>query len=482
MKQALRRIGLRCRLRLIVCPGGWAGLLFAVVVVGNGRMSILAAERPNIVYILADDLGYGDLGCFGQQSIKTPHLDRMAAEGMRLTRHYAGSTVCAPSRCVFLTGLHTGHARIRGNHSGTLQTQDVTIAEVLQRVGYRTGCFGKWGVGNPPPLDDPHTNGFDEFFGYISMFHAHNFYPEFLIRNGKKFPLKNILGSDWSRRFDDGRGVAKTRVDYAPHLVAREALQFVRNNAHRPFFLYFAMNVPHANNEAGRVGDRNGMEVPSYGEYAARDWPDPEKGFASMLRNLDRDVGRLLETLRQLELDKRTLVIFTSDNGPHQEGGHQMEFFNSNAELRGMKRDLYEGGLRVPFIAWWPGTIAAGRTSDRISAFQDMFPTFAELAKAKAPPTDGISIVPTLLDQAREQPEHPHLYWEFPSRGGSQAVLWKHWKGVRLMTASRPNGPIALYDLRSDPAERRDVSSAHADVVQRIADIMETEHRRPATP
>jgi len=454
-------------------------ICLGILVCGGLARTAGAVDRPNIVYILADDLGFADLGCFGQKILQTPQLDRMAAEGLRLTRHYAGSTVCAPSRCVFLTGLHTGHARIRGNQSGTLQPEDVTVAELLRDNGYRTGCFGKWGVGNPPPIDDPARNGFDEFFGYISMFHAHNFYPEFVIRNGKRVALRNVLAGDWSRRFSDGRGVAKTRVDYVPHLVAREAIQFVHRNAARPFFLYFAMNVPHANNEAGRVGDRNGMEVPSYGEYSARDWKDPEKGFAAMISNIDRDVGRILQTLRQLDLERRTLVIFTSDNGPHQEGGHQMEFFDSNGDLRGMKRDLYEGGVRVPFIAWWPGTIAPGQTSQHVSAFQDMLPTFAELAGVPSPPTDGISMVPTLLGQHGKQPRHPHLYWEFHERGGRQAVLWGDWKGVRLMTSANPTGPIALYNLRRDPAERRDVRASHVEVARRIANIMAAEHTRP---
>jgi len=450
-----------------------------ILVCGGLSRPVLAVDRPNIVYILADDLGFADLSCFGQKTLQTPQLDRMAAEGLRLTRHYAGSTVCAPSRCVFLTGLHTGHARIRGNQSGILRPEDVTVAELLRDAGYRTGCFGKWGVGNPPPIDDPARNGFDEFFGYISMFHAHNFYPEFVIRNGKRVALRNVLAGDWSQRFPDGRGVAQTRLDYVPHLIAREAKQFVRRNASRPFFLYFAMNVPHANNEAGRVGDRNGMEVPSYGEYSARDWKAPEKGFAAMISNIDRDVGQILQTLRELELQRRTLVIFTSDNGPHQEGGHQMEFFNSNGDLRGMKRDLYEGGVRVPCIAWWPGTIAAGQTSQHVSAFQDMLPTFAELAGVPSPPTDGISMVPTLLGQQREQSRHPYLYWEFHERGGRQAVLLGDWKGVRLMTSAKPTGPMALYNLRLDPAERTDVRSSHVEVARRIAEIMAAEHTQP---
>lgn len=432
--------------------------------------SVAASDRPpNIVFILADDLGYGDLSCFGQSTLKTPHLDRMASEGMKLTCHYAGSTVCAPSRCVFLTGKHVGHGTVRGNGPGILKSDDILISDVLQKAGYATGCSGKWGVGNPPPLDDPNQHGFDHFYGYVSMWHAHNFYPEFLIRNGKKSPLRNEVPKRW--KDGDGRGVATKKVDYAPNLIAEDALDFVQKNKERPFFLYWAMNVPHANNEARNEG----MEVPSWGEFENADWPEPEKGFASMIRNIDRDVGRMLAHLRTLGLDKNTIVIFTSDNGPHQEGGHQADYFNSNSDLRGKKRDLYEGGIRVPTIVRWPGHVAAESESDIVSGFQDWFATFSDLAGVAAEPHDGISLRPVLTGKAQQE-SHPHLYWEFLEQGGKQAVLKGHWKAVRVNWNANPDSPIELYNLSKDKSEQTNVAGAHPDIVAEMADIMKHEH------
>ena len=443
-------------------------------------LSAVAAEtaaRPNIIYILADDLGYGDLGCYGQKTLATPNLDRMATEGMRFTQHYAGSTVCAPSRCVLLTGLHTGHCRIRGNGPGLLLEEDVTIAEVLKQARYRTGCVGKWGVGNPPPLDDPLRQGFDYFYGYISMWHAHNFYPEFMIRNGKKVPLRNEVEAKW--KDSDGRGIATKRVDYAPDLITAEALSFIERNHEKPFFLYYAMNVPHTNNEAGRgTRPERGMEVPSFGEFAKKDWPAPEKGFAAMIRNIDSDVGKVFAKLKELDIDDNTLVIFSSDNGPHQEGGHQMPFFDSNGQLQGMKRDLYEGGIRVPMIARWPGRVAAGTESNHISAFQDMLPTLASIAGTTPPATDGISITPTLLGKDK-QPQHGYLYWEFSEKGGRQAVLQGKWKGVRLNTVKNPNAPIELYDISRDIEEANNIAGDHPDVAAALSAIMLDAHVTP---
>ncbi len=431
-----------------------------------------SAATPNIVYILADDLGYGDLSCFGQTTLKTPNLDRMAAEGMRFTQHYAGSTVCAPSRCALLTGLHTGHCRIRGNAMGSILTDaDVTIAHLLKKAGYATGCVGKWGLGAPPPLNDPGLRGFDHFFGYISMWHAHNFYPEFVIRNGNQVALRNEVPEN--EKWIDGRGVATKRVDYVPDLVTEEALGFIEKNQDRPFFLYLAMNVPHANNEAGKKG----MEVPDWGEFASQAWPDPEKGFASMIRNIDNDVGRMLRRLKSLGLENNTLVIFTSDNGPHQEGGHMADHFDSNGPLRGIKRDVYDGGVRVPMIARWPGKVPAGATSDHICAFWDMLPTFCELAGADLPDrTDGISIVPTLLGQSDEQKKHDYLYWEFYEKGGRIAVRLGEYKGVRMNVIKNPEAPIELFRVTEDPGEQVDMSADHPQVVAEIDRIMKEAH------
>lgn len=432
--------------------------------------------RPNIILILADDAGYGDIGCFGGTAIPTPHLDRMAEEGIRLTRHYAGCTVCAPSRCVLMTGQHTGHCSVRGNSPGLLQDADRTLPELLQQAGYTTGCVGKWGIGNPPPLTDPNDHGFDQFYGYVSMWHAHNFYPEFVIRNGRPEPLRNVVHDTW--RGQDGRGVAAERVDYVPELITREALRFVSANRNRPFFLFISLNIPHANNEAGRDSAlaEKGMEVPDFGPFADADWPAPEKGFAAMIRNVDRDVGRVLDQLSRLGIDDETLVLFTSDNGPHQEGGHRMEFFNSNGPLRGMKRDLYEGGIRVPFIARWPGRIPAGTSSDLHSGFQDLLPTLAELAGAELPAeADGISLWPTLGGNPDQQRRHDFLYWEFSEQKGKQAVLRDQWKLIRLQVGT--NSPVTeLYDLAADPAEVNNVAARHPEVVNQLSRLMDASH------
>ncbi len=442
-------------------------LLFLIILT---CVPAVRASPPNIVFVLADDLGYGDLSCFGQKILKTPHLDRMAAEGMKLTRHYAGSTVCAPSRCVFLTGKHTGHCTVRGNGPGVLTDSDRTLAHMLQKTGYRTGCVGKWGVGNPPPLNDPALRGFDHFYGYISMWHAHNFYPEFLILNGKKSALRNVVPGKW--KVNDGRGVATKKVDYVPDLVANEALQFIEANQKQPFFLYWALNVPHANNEARDKG----MEVPDWYEFAEKDWPEPENGFAAMLRNIDRDMGRLFAKLKELNLDENTLVVFTSDNGPHQEGGHKADFFDSNGPLRGKKRDLYEGGIRSPTIVRWPGHVVANSQSDHISGFQDWFETFGAIAGLSVETEDGISLAPTLLAYADAQPSHAHLYWEFLEQGGKQAVLKGDWKAIRLNQTKNPNGPLELYDLSRDPGEMTNVAESHPDIVKEMASIMQREH------
>lgn len=481
-------LGTRSGLR----PGdlaSWLGLfglfgLFGLLTWAPVSSAQTAPAKPNIIFILADDLGYGDLGCFGQETLKTPHLDRMAREGLRFTRHYSGSTVCAPSRCVLLTGLHTGHCTVRGNGPALMKPEDVTVAEVLKDAGYVTGCFGKWGVGNPPPRDDPNRQGFDEFYGYVNMYHAHNFYPEFLIRNGRKEKLRNVLMDRYRvPRYEglarEGTGVARIKKDYAPDLITAEALSFVERHQDRRFFLYYALNVPHANNEGGSDPDQqDGMEVPDYGEFAQRDWPNPEKGFAAMIRNIDRDVGRVLAKVRELGLAEKTLVLFTSDNGPHQEGRHKMEFFNSNGEFRGMKRDLYEGGVRVPTIAWWPGTIKPGRSTDHLSGFQDFLPTAAEVAGGKVPQDlDGISFLPTLVGQDSRQRRHDYLYWEFGEQGGKVGLVTRRWKAVRLNTRKKPDGPLALYDLVQDVGETNNVAADHPGLVEQFDALLRGSHR-----
>jgi len=434
------------------------------------------ADKPNIIYILADDAGYGDFGCYGGTQLPTPNIDRMASEGMKFTRHYAGCTVCAPSRCVLMTGLHTGHCRIRGNSPGLLLDEDITVAEVLKAAGYKTACIGKWGLGAPPPLSDPNDRGFDEFYGYISMWHAHNFYPEFLIRNGKQEALRNVSQKQWSGQ--DGRGVAVKRIDYVPDLLTEETLKFIRNNTQQPFFLYYALNVPHANNEGGRHNDRpeRGMEVPDFGPYADNDWPAPEKGFAAIVRNIDRDVGRILEELKSQGIDDNTIVLFSSDNGPHEEGGHKMDFFDSNGPLRGMKRDLYEGGVRVPLIVRWPGHVKQNSTSSHISGFQDVLPTLAEIAGADTPDNiDGISMLPTLTGQG-VQVEHQFLYWEFSEQKGKRAVLKGDWKLVQRKVATDEPSGFELYNVAEDIDESQNLADEHPEKVKQLAALLDAAH------
>ncbi len=440
----------------------------------------LPPEAPNIIYVLADDLGYGDLGCYGQKILKTPHLDAMAHRGMRFTQHYAGSTVCAPSRSVLLTGYHTGHARIRGNDPSLLRPRDQTIAEILRDAGYITACMGKWGVGHPPPLNDPKMHGFDTFYGYINMYHAHNFYPQWLVADGKKVSLRNQVHEDYARPIErEGRGVASQKVDYAPALILNRALEFIEDHRSDRFFLYLPLNQPHANNEAG--GDprsnRNGMEVPTLKAFEEESWPDTEKGFAEMLRQIDAAMGEILQTLKRLGLEEQTLVLFSSDNGPHQEGGHRMSFFDSNGPLRGMKRDLYEGGIRVPLIACWSGRIPADTQSDLVCGFQDILPTLAEASGQTIELTDGISFLPTLLAEKTPQRQHTHLYWEFYERGGKRAIRKGFWKAVQHRFSEDPQGPVELYDLSVDLEESHDLSASHPTLVGELKRWMDASHQ-----
>ena len=417
------------------------------------------ARKPNIIFILADDLGYGDVGCYGQKRIKTPSLDRMAAEGMRFTQAYAGSTVCAPSRCCLMTGLHTGHCWVRGNKLLPLRPDDVTVAELLKDRGYATGIVGKWGLGEPDTTGVPTRQGFDYWFGYLNQRHAHNYWPTYLWRNEERAPLKNVVPNEGK----EGAGVASERVEYSHDLFAKEALAFVEKHERGPFFLYLAYTIPHANNEAGR----NGMEVPADEPYSAESWPQQQKNHAAMITRMDRDIGRLMGLLKRLGIDDRTLVLFSSDNGPHREGGAEPNFFDANGPLKGIKRDLYEGGIRVPTLARWPGRIQAGSVSDHAWAFWDFLPTACELAGAPVPKDiDGLSFVPALL--GRPQTAHEHLYWEFHEGGFNQAVRMGDWKGVRR---GGRTAQTELYDLSKDLGETANVAAAHPDVVRKIEDL-----------
>ncbi|MFH5884666.1 arylsulfatase [Halalkalibaculum sp. DA3122] len=441
----------------------------------------ISSQKPNVIFILADDLGYGDLGVYGQDIIDTPFIDRMAKEGMKFTAHYAGSTVCAPSRSALLTGTHTGHTSVRANDRSQpllLEDEDVTVADIFKKAGYRTGLVGKWGVGHPPPHNDPARNGFDYFFGYLNMWHAHNFYPEFLYKNGSKVWLDNRLrrpqGTNPWAHMPEGTGVAEQTVQFAPDLIEQESLSFIERNSERPFFLFISLNLPHANNE----NTENGLRASDYGPFAEKDWPEQEKGFARFVTDIDHTVGKVLQKLESLGLDRQTLVIFTSDNGPHAEGGHDPDFFDSNGAMRGIKRDLYEGGIRVPMIVRWPGKVPAGTTSDHISAFWDVLPTVSDLTGIPAPEgIDGISFLPTLLGHPGDQQQHKYLYWEFYEDGGEQAVRQGKWKAVRRQVRSRSPLQVELYDLSRDPSEQHDIADEHPEKARELLRLMQQAHK-----
>jgi uncharacterized sulfatase len=434
-----------------------------------------AASGPNVVFVLADDLGYGDLGVYGQKLVRTPNIDRLAAEGLRFTDFYAGSTVCAPSRAVLMTGRHTGHASVRGNAGGgasspqTLRAGERTLAHLFKDAGYATALFGKWGLGEVGSTGHPSRMGFDAFFGYLNQRHAHNYYPSFLYRGEERVPLRNVPEKEDA----DGAGWAKTKGEYSHDRIVDEALRWVDAQRSRPFFLYLAVTLPHANNEA-KAATGDGQEVPGYGDYAGEPWPNPDKGQAAMIARLDRDVGRLLAKLEQLGIAKNTLVLFSSDNGPHQEGGNDPERFDANGPLRGIKRALYEGGIRVPFVARWPGRTPAASASTHVGYFGDLFATFAELLGQPVPAgLDSISLLPVLTGRPDAQKVHEYLYWEFYEQGGRQAVRFGPWKAIR---EPMKTGRVQLFDLASDIGEERDLAAARADLVERAVRSMDAAH------
>ena len=435
-----------------------------------------AAERPNLIWIMADDLGYAELGCYGQQVIATPHIDRMAKEGMRFTHFYAGATVCAPSRSVLMTGLHHGHTRVRGNAgqinpaAQALQPGDVTVAGVLQKAGYKTALIGKWGLGNIGAAESglPRKHGFDYFFGYLSQHHAHNHFPDFLWRNEEQVKLPNVVTPVGG----DGGGYATEAVQYADDLFADDALRFVSENKSNPFFLYWSMVIPHANNERGRIlGD--GAHVPDYGPYADKNWPNQDKGQAAMITRLDSYVGRMLDHLRMLGIAENTLVIFTSDNGPHNESKHDLTRFNPAGPYSGIKRSLTDGGIRVPFVAWWPEHIKAATESSHVGYFPDWLPTASQLAGVSAPDgTDGLSLVPVLTGNSNAQKKHEFLYWEFHEGGFKQAALYDgRWKGIR---SGGPDAAVQLFDQESNVAENKNLADQFPEIARKIEAYLDT--------
>jgi arylsulfatase A-like enzyme len=446
---------------------------FAVSSLGAAPAATPASgKRPNIILIVADDLGYGALGCYGQTLVATPNINRMAAEGLRFTDAYSGGPVCASSRCVLMTGMHGGHARVRGNGDASmpglsLLASDVSLARVLNDAGYVTGLIGKWGLGDVGRAQAglPTRQGFDYFFGYLRHGHAHNYYPAFLWSNESKVRLRN--GPTENPAAD--RGVSSKKVEYSHDLFANEALKFIREHADESFFLNVAFTIPHCNNEAGA----NGMETPDYGEYAGRDWPEPLKGYAAMMSRMDGDVGRLLALVEELGIDDNTLVIFTSDNGaPKDEGGFDADFFDANGPLRGYKGHVTEAGIRIPFIVRWPGQAPAGKTTDAPIHFADVMPTFAALTGGETPqPTDGVDFSPTLVGKDQPELSDRFLYWEFDKLGlQQQGSRWNHWKAIR----DPKSGAIELFDLTNDVGETKNLAADHPDIVARFVEFFRT--------
>ncbi|MBN1506226.1 MAG: arylsulfatase [Sedimentisphaerales bacterium] len=448
-------------------------LKIAGLCVASTAMAQLATKRrPNVVFLLADDLGYGDLGCYGQKKIRTPNIDKIAAGGIRFTQCYSGSPVCAPSRCTLMTGYHTGHAQIRDNKQvggdegwklgstiggqWPLAEDTLTVGRLFQRAGYVTGAFGKWGLGRVGTTGDPQKQGFDHFFGYICQRQAHTYYPNHLWRDGEIF---------WVEENKDGAD----RV-YSLDLIASEALKFVKANKDKPFFLYVPLTIPHV-----------ALQVPedSLAEYRGQ-WPDPaydgKRGYvahphpracyAAMVTRMDKYVGQITALLKELGLEDNTLVIFSSDNGPTYAGGSDPGFFESAGPLHGLKGSVWDGGTRVPFVARWPGRVQPGSESNHVTAFWDFLPTCAELLGVQPPVgLDGLSILPTLLGKPQQQREHKYLYWEL---NGQQAVRLGDWKAVRL----KPNQKIQLFDLKTDVGEKNNVAGRHPDIVARIEEIL----------
>lgn len=453
---------------------GGALVLLSLSVSGESR-----SPQPNIILIVADDLGYGDLGCYGQQKIRTPFLDRMAAEGMRFTAFYSGCTVCAPSRASLMTGLHTGHTAIRGNKEFEPEGQfplpdsSFTIAKMLKQAGYTTGNFGKWGLGFVGTSGDPLNQGFDRFFGYNCQRQSHNYYPDHLWDNRKRFDLPNSSDNQQA---------------YSPELIQEKALEFIDQQADAPFFLYLSYTLPHAALQTERgdslfsVYKREFNEIP---KKVPLDWNGngyqpqgyPRAAYAAMVSRLDAYVGQILQKIKDRGLDDNTIIVFTSDNGPHLEGGNDPDFFNSNGGFRGHKRDMYEGGIRIPLIVRWPGTIKAGAVSGHTGAFWDLMPSFAALGKSASKfQTDGISILPVLLEKKAEK-AHRLLYWEFVEHGWKRAVRKGKWKAVEIYNPATAQVRIELYNLEKDPGEKADVALNHQKIAREMKLLMDREHR-----
>lgn len=454
-----------------------AGTLLILLGCSGEQQPTTEIRKPNIIYILADDLGYGDPGSYGQTKFETPNIDRLAAEGIRFTQHYSGATVCAPSRSALMTGLHTGHTPIRGNKEvkpeGQYPLPDSipTLPKVLKTLGYATGAFGKWGLGFPGSEGAPENQGIDQFFGYNCQRLAHNYYPRHLWSNEQKVALPENNG--------DSTGI------YAPDLIHKQAMSFIEDNSNQPFFLFYAAVIPHAELVApepymekyrGKYDPEHAYqgydEGPGFREGPYGSQPESHAAFAAMVNHLDDCVGSLLAKLVELGIDDNTLVIFTSDNGPHLEGGADPDYFDSNGIYRGYKRDLYEGGIRVPMIARWPGKIAPATQSDHPSAFWDVMPTLIELTGAEPiSGLDGLSFTPTLLGEGTQQ-KHQYLYWEFHEKKGRRALRQGKWKLVQYQVGFPEESTLELFNIDIDPSETNDLADDHPELVEELSELM----------
>jgi arylsulfatase A-like enzyme len=472
-------------------------LFIALLLLLPGTLTY-AQKKPNIIYIYADDLGYGELGSYGQQKIKTPFLDQMAREGIRFTQHYTSTPVCAPARCMLLTGRHGGHSYIRGNYEfggfsdategGQMPLPEgtFTIGHMLKQAGYTTGAIGKWGLGMSNTTGDPNKQGFDYFYGYLDQKQAHNYYPTHLWENGKWDTLHNS-GIFVHRKLKDNETDTAAfnyfiGKDYSIDRLSAKALDFIGKNQRKQFFLYLPFTIPHLSLQVpkealkpylGRFDDK-----PYRGEKGYAATLHPRETYAAMITYMDTQIGKIFALLKRLNLDENTIVMFSSDNGATFDvGGADTKYFNSVGDLRGKKQDLYEGGIREPFIARWPGKIPAGKVSDLVSVQFDMMATFAALAGIKAPQNDGISLLPTLLGKPGQQ-QRPYIYFEFPEKGGQLAIRYGHWKGVKSNIKKDSLAKWELYDLDKDPAEANDIASGHADITGYFDQIVKKEHRQ----
>lgn len=459
------------------------------------------ARQPNIIYFYADDLGYGEIGPYGQTKIRTPNLDRMAAEGMKFTRHYTGTPVCAPARCNLLTGLHSGHAVVRGNYEMGGYTDETeggqmplpphtqTISAILQKAGYATACIGKWGLGMTQTSGHPNRQGFDYFFGYLDQKQAHSYYPTHLWENDKRYPLKNDFVY-----VHENRGKKSANVDFAKfqtgdhacdHMTSK-ALKFIDDNQAKPFFLYYPTPLPHVSLQPKQEFLEPYLaefpdDQPYLGNKGYAPHPHPRAAYAAMITMMDAELGALMDKVKELGLEENTIIMFSSDNGPTFDvGGVDTKFFNSAAGLRGRKTDLYEGGIREPMIALWPGHIKAGSVTDHASAQYDVLPTVCQLLGLPvAKPVDGISFLPTLLGKSDDQKKHEQMYWEFPEHGGQQAVIKRPWKVVKTKMRANPDAKWQLFNLDTDPNEKENVAGAHPEIITQLDTIAKQSHWHP---